>query len=202
MTQQTDRELIQRLTGALDELRDLIPAIKDGSYEPDSFTLQPLESAIQDVSIALAQPEPEVSPWPVPGDAEGLAEVFWSRCDQPEPKGVTEEQWDAIKERLWDNYETFGNQGERFMYEGDFYDALDVARQDLAPAQPELEGGQVRGIFNCRWDGPPPSPHASVSDWFEQEGSKGILYGLRISALPSRNEVPRAANFWLEGMQP
>jgi len=51
---------------------------------------------------------------------------------QPEPEGVTEEQWDAIKERLWDNYETVGNQGERFMYEGDFYDALDVARQDLA----------------------------------------------------------------------
>jgi hypothetical protein len=25
-----------------------------------------------------------------------------------------------------------------------------------------------------------------VSDWFEQEGSKGILHGLRISALASR----------------
>ena len=58
MTNPTPRELIQRLTGALSELRDLIPAIMEGSYEPDSFTLQPLESAIQEVSIALAQPEP------------------------------------------------------------------------------------------------------------------------------------------------
>jgi hypothetical protein len=35
----------------------------------------------------LAQAEPEVTPWPVPGDAEGLAEVFWGRYDQPEPEG-------------------------------------------------------------------------------------------------------------------
>jgi hypothetical protein len=62
-----------------------------------------------------------------------------------------------------------------------------------ALAQPEPEGDQVRCMVNCHWDGPPPSPHASVSDWFEQEGSKGILYGLRISALPSRNEVPHHA---------
>jgi len=51
------------------------------------------------------------------------------------------------------------------------------------PAQPEPIGGS---IINCRWDGPPPSPHSSISGWFEQEGSKGILQGLRISALPSR----------------
>ncbi len=34
---------------------------------------------------ALAQPEPGVPPMPVPGDAEGLAEVFWGRYDQPKP---------------------------------------------------------------------------------------------------------------------
>jgi hypothetical protein len=51
---------------------------------------------------------------------------------QPEPEGPTDEQWDAIKDRLWNNYETVGHQGERFMYQGDFDDALDVARQDLS----------------------------------------------------------------------
>jgi hypothetical protein len=50
-------------------------------------------------------------------------------------------------------------------------------------AEPEPIGGSM---VSCRWDGPPPSPHSSVSGWFEQEGSKGILQGLRISALPSR----------------
>jgi hypothetical protein len=51
------------------------------------------------------------------------------------------------------------------------------------PAEPTTAKAS---LINCRWDGPPPSPHASVSDWFEQEGSKGILHGLRISALASR----------------
>ena len=41
-------------------------------------------------------------------------------------------------------------------------------------------------MINCRIDGPPPSPHQSWSDWFYQEGSKGILHGLRISAMSSR----------------
>jgi hypothetical protein len=50
----------------------------------------------------------------------------------PEAEGLTDEQWDAIKDRLWNNYETVGHQGERFMYQGDFDTALDVARQDLA----------------------------------------------------------------------
>jgi hypothetical protein len=40
----------------------------------------------------LAQPEPEWPPMPVPGDAEGLAEVFWGRCDQPEPEGLTDKE--------------------------------------------------------------------------------------------------------------
>jgi hypothetical protein len=56
---------------------------------------------------------------------------------------VTDEQWDAIKDRLWDKYETVGYQGERFMSNDDFDTALDVARQELAStalAQPEPEG--------------------------------------------------------------
>ena len=39
---------------------------------------------------ALAQPEPVAPPMPMPGDAEGLAEVFWNRYDQPEPVAPTE----------------------------------------------------------------------------------------------------------------
>ena len=43
-----------------------------------------MDGVINEMRTALAQPEPEVSPWPVPGDAEGLAEVFWGRYDQTE----------------------------------------------------------------------------------------------------------------------
>jgi hypothetical protein len=58
-----------------------------------------------------------------------------------------------------------------------------LARARIALAQPEPVEPMM---INCRWDGPSPEPHASVGDWFEQEGSKGLLCGLRISALPFR----------------
>jgi hypothetical protein len=58
-------------------------------------------------------------------------------------------------------------------------------RARAALAQPEGEGLSA-AVLNCYLDGPPPAPHASFSDWFRKEGSKGILVGLRISALPSR----------------
>jgi hypothetical protein len=40
---------------------------------------------------ALAE-QPVWPPMPVPGDAEGLAEVFWNRYDQPEPVAPTDEE--------------------------------------------------------------------------------------------------------------
>jgi hypothetical protein len=45
-------------------------------------------------AAALAQPEPVAPPMPVPGDAEGLAEVFWNRYDQPEPVAPTHNEID------------------------------------------------------------------------------------------------------------
>jgi hypothetical protein len=50
---------------------------------------------------------------------------------QPDPVAPTDEQWDALKERVWDQYQTNGYQGERFMYNSDFDTALDVVRQKL-----------------------------------------------------------------------
>ena len=67
-----------------------------------------------------------------------------------------------------------------------FADALRAARRPKPPSlKEEALQKSTSMMINCHWDGPPPSPHASVSDWFEQEGSKGVLYGLRISSLPS-----------------
>lgn len=50
---------------------------------------------------------------------------------QSEVVELSDEEWDVIKQRMWDNYETVGYQGERFMYEGDFYTAMDVTLQEL-----------------------------------------------------------------------
>ena len=71
---------------------------------------------------------------------------------------------------------------------------MDYARLGVdAARRPMTEQKSTSMMINCHWDGPPPSPHASVSDWFEQEGSKGVLYGLRISPLPFRggNRSPK-----------
>jgi len=61
---------------------------------------------------------------------------------------TTDEDWDALVNRLWSKYETIGYQGERFMYEGDFCTALDLVRQEIA-----------------RWGNPAPAPPVTpISD--------------------------------------
>ena len=44
---------------------------------------------------------------------------------------ISDEEWDALKDRLWDLYETVGHQGERIMWPGAFDKALDRARKEL-----------------------------------------------------------------------
>jgi len=120
------------------ELQRLLEAIENDVIDTNDGPR--FRAAVSRARTALAQLGPEVSPWPVPGDAEGLAEVFWGRYEQPEPQGPTDEQWDAIKDRLWDSYDTLGYQGECFMYKGDFDTALDAARQELTRfARPTIE---------------------------------------------------------------
>jgi len=69
--------------------------------------------------------------WDADYDVDAAMEHLRGLLAQPEPEGVTDEQWDAIKDRLWDKYETVGYQNERFMSNDDFDTALDVARKDL-----------------------------------------------------------------------
>ena len=51
---------------------------------------------------------------------------------QPEPQGPTDEEWEALKERLWDRFVTRGYRGDRCIYDDGFDTALDVVRQELA----------------------------------------------------------------------
>jgi len=165
MTNPTPQELIQRLTGALDELRDLIPAIKDGSYEPDSFTLQPLESAIQDVSIALAQPEPQGKGvtfnqkideiWcQAGGDIEAcpltriaFAEAIITHFARPaiEPEGVTDEAWQEFIEQVQHVQHVASREGE-----GPRFDLVECALalwREAIPQAPGPEGVTDEGIL-------------------------------------------------------
>ena len=76
---------------------------------------------------------------------DGSAVVARARAllAQPEPEGVSADEWDALVERAWDKYKTVGYQGELFMYDSDFGNALDFVRKELAP-----------------WDHPTPQPPA------------------------------------------
>ena len=62
---------------------------------------------------------------------------------QPVAEVLTDEEWDALVTRAWDQHKTVGYQGERFMYDSDFGNALDFVRRELA-----------------RWGHPTPQPVA------------------------------------------
>ena len=75
-------------------------------------------------------------------DAEARWHLGLPVSDEPavpqgrEPAAVitepSDEEWDALVERVWDKYQTVGYQGERFMYDGDFGSALDLVRKELS----------------------------------------------------------------------
>ena len=82
----------------------------------------------------------------------------WAACParaQPEPEGVSADEWDALVGRAWDKYRTVGHQGELFMYDSDFCNALDFVRKELAPygrptpqhPQPPRRGPRSRRSF-------------------------------------------------------
>jgi hypothetical protein len=89
----------------------------------------------------------------VRGDADyELAPRARAALAQPEPEGVTDEEWEALKERAWDRYRTVGYQGELFIYDRDFDTALDDVRQKLARfARPttEPEGLTDKELLGC-----------------------------------------------------
>lgn len=96
-----------------------------------------------------------------------LREAFLAGCShaaalaQPEPVAPvvpTDEEWDAMKERLWDQYQTIGYQGERFMYDNDFSTAFDDARAVLAHwGRPAIEpvplSERLPGADDCDTEG-------------------------------------------------
>jgi hypothetical protein len=69
---------------------ELVEELEDWIYCDDESEIADAHSLIDRARAALA--EQPVGPTPLPGDAEGLAEVFWGRHVQPEPVGLTDEE--------------------------------------------------------------------------------------------------------------
>jgi hypothetical protein len=75
---------------------------------------------------------------------------------QPVAEGPSADEWDALVVRAWDQYETVGYQGERFMYDSDFSNALDFMRRELArfghpTPQPVAASERLPGDELCWW---------------------------------------------------
>jgi hypothetical protein len=62
---------------------------------PDDYAVGYCAAVLARARAALAQSEPVAPPMPMPGDAEGLAEVFWGRYDQPEPVALSPKEVDT-----------------------------------------------------------------------------------------------------------
>jgi hypothetical protein len=55
----------------------------------------------------------------------------------------------------------------------------------------KVEEEPTPSIINCTCEGTPPVGCSSWTEWFELLGSKGILYGLKISSLSNKVEEPK-----------
>jgi hypothetical protein len=90
------RALCAELTDALNNLHALVwgecPSLLNEDQGGSGFLDLEIEETLTTARAALAQPEPVAPPMPVPGDAEGLAEVFWGRYEQPEPQGPSDQE--------------------------------------------------------------------------------------------------------------
>jgi hypothetical protein len=73
-----------------DEELPMPAAIRDMPEQQQRWYALGWRAALARYGTPAIQPVPVAPPMPVPGDAEGLAEVFWGRYDQPEPVAPTE----------------------------------------------------------------------------------------------------------------
>ena len=87
---------------------------------------------------------------------------------EPVAEGPSADEWDALVKRAWDEYETVGYLGERFMYDSDFCNALDFVRRELArwgrPAVPPMPAGE--GLFSvCGYEARPSMTTSPFSEF-------------------------------------
>ena len=70
--------------------------------------------------------------YPWPGYTLAAMDRARALLAEPPAEGPSADEWDALVKRAWDEYETVGYLGERFMYDSDFCNALDFVRRELA----------------------------------------------------------------------
>ena len=80
----------------------------------------------------VSKEDQEISTKAYYSQAQRLIDGAWAALNEPAvEEWPTDEEWDALVESVWDKYETVGHQGERFMYDSDFGNALELVRKEL-----------------------------------------------------------------------
>jgi len=181
------RALCARMADELDHYRQLL---MDDRRETHALAAE-ARAALE------AQPEPQdVDSWPMPGDAEGLAEVFWGRYDQPEPQGPTDEEIDDWHGRCAD-LTRVGEADHYWAFDLRHDEVAEVVRAALArwgrpaiepvPVSERLPGPEdCDGDGRCWWFSPPAcGPHTIRPCWtFDSETLEGDTHWLPWHALP------------------
>jgi hypothetical protein len=145
----------------------------DGTHRLGAAALA--EAILAHPAAINTQPVPgaEVPPMPVPGDAEGLAEVFWGRYAQPEPEGVTNEELGAF----------FVEKGLLYATEGTYA---------LASVTRNVHGQVLARAFRealARWGRPAIEPVPVAERPWEREGwcdAEGRCWLHRPAKIPCR----------------
>ncbi len=120
--------------------------------------------------------------WDSPRPNRLLMDRAHAALAAPQQGAPSDEDWDALVERLWDQYETAGYQGERFMYCSDFGTACDLLRKELAsygaqavPVADAVAAERARWFKAVEWAlgtgdsdfTPPDAPHGRY--WWRKE---------------------------------
>jgi hypothetical protein len=84
--------------------------------------LQQLLSAVHELRIEGGEPK----------HGQFRTAMDRARAALAEPKPTFDEDWEMLKEQLWYKWKTKGYQGEEFMYDSNFDQAMDEARTALA----------------------------------------------------------------------
>jgi hypothetical protein len=114
--------------------------------------------------------------WPDEDPEQDLLDRARILLAAPEAVGVSDEEWDALVERLWDKYETVGYLGERFMYCSEFGTAMDLARKELsrfAHPAPVPVSERLPGVEDCLVQNTGPDGEPEWWCWFYRPGLEG-----------------------------
>jgi hypothetical protein len=166
--------------------------------------------------FGVGKPEPEdVQPWPIPGDVEGLAEVFWGPRVHPRPEGPISEselaamwnqqadafnQWESLdsgEQLAWAQARAiarYARPATEPEFTAEEVEMIQAPWSLLSPPQPELEGASDEALANftawfCR-NYPGPDTIIHKPEWHAPKVFRAAADALARWGRPAIEPVP------------